>query len=126
MPDIRISVNDRVILPFREGALISRIFAYAKFREYKTLAKSSELTEMCYLLVLLHFFLFFIFFFLSKFCPGEFPVTTGRIVQNFGDMTNVDVKLCKTVSNNFSAQSIKIISRYKKIGYNINVLQQTS
>ena len=28
-------------------------------------------------------------------------------------------------SNNFSAQSIKIISHYKKIGYNINVLQQT-
>ena len=29
-------------------------------------------------------------------------------------------------SNNFSAQFIKIISHYKKIGYNINVLQQTS
>ena len=29
-------------------------------------------------------------------------------------------------SNNFSAQFIKIISRYKKIGYNINVLQQTA
>ena len=28
-------------------------------------------------------------------------------------------------SNNFSAQFIKIISHYKKIGYNINVLQQT-
>ena len=27
-------------------------------------------------------------------------------------------------SNNFSAQFIKIISHYKKIGYNINVLQQ--
>ena len=35
-------------------------------------------------------------------------------------------KLKKIVgSNNFSAQFIKIISRYKKIGYNINVLQQT-
>ena len=30
------------------------------------------------------------------------------------------------VSNNFSAQFIKIISHYKKIGYNINVLQQTA
>ena len=29
-------------------------------------------------------------------------------------------------SNNFSAQFIKIISHYKKIGYNINVLQQTA
>ena len=29
-------------------------------------------------------------------------------------------------SNNFSAQFIKIISHYKKIGYNTNVLQQTA
>ena len=29
-------------------------------------------------------------------------------------------------SNNFSAQFIKIIIHYKKIGYNINVLQQTA
>ena len=29
-------------------------------------------------------------------------------------------------SDNFSAQFIKIISHYKKIGYNINVLQQTA
>ena len=29
-------------------------------------------------------------------------------------------------SNNFLAQFIKIISHYKKIGYNINVLQQTA
>ena len=29
-------------------------------------------------------------------------------------------------SNNFSAQFIKIISHYKKIGYNIDVLQQTA
>ena len=36
-------------------------------------------------------------------------------------------KLKKIVgSNNFSAQFIKIISYYKKIGYNINVLQQTA
>ena len=30
------------------------------------------------------------------------------------------------VSHHFSAQFIKIISHYKKIGYNINVLQQTA
>ena len=36
-------------------------------------------------------------------------------------------KLKKIVgSNNFPAQFIKIISHYKKIGYNINVLQQTA
>ena len=36
-------------------------------------------------------------------------------------------KLKKIVgSNNFSTQFIKIISHYKKIGYNINVLQQTA
>ena len=29
-------------------------------------------------------------------------------------------------SYNFSVQFIKIISHYKKIGYNINVLQQTA
>ena len=29
-------------------------------------------------------------------------------------------------TNNFSAQFIKIISHYKKIGYNINVFQQTA
>ena len=29
-------------------------------------------------------------------------------------------------SNNFSAQFIKMISHYKRIGYNINVLQQTA
>ena len=28
--------------------------------------------------------------------------------------------------NNFSAQFIKIISQYKKFGYNINVLQRTA
>ena len=36
-------------------------------------------------------------------------------------------KLKKIVgSNNFLAHFIKIISHYKKIGYNINVLQQTA
>ena len=40
---------------------------------------------------------------------------------------NLVYKLKKIVgSNNFSAQFIKIISHYKKIGFNINVLQQTA
>ena len=42
----------------------------------------------------------------------------------YGDLV---YKLKKIVgSKNFSAQFIKIISHYKKIGYNINVLQQTA
>ena len=42
----------------------------------------------------------------------------------YGDLV---YKLKKIVgSNNFSAQFIKISSHYKKIGYNINVLQQTA
>ena len=42
----------------------------------------------------------------------------------YGDLV---YKLEKSVgSNNFSAQFIKIISHYKKIGDNINVLQQTA
>ena len=42
----------------------------------------------------------------------------------YGDLV---YKLKKIVgSNNISAQFIKIISHYKKIGYNINVLQQTA
>ena len=42
----------------------------------------------------------------------------------YGDLV---YKLKKIVgSHNFSAQFFKIISHYKKIGYNINVLQQTA
>ena len=42
----------------------------------------------------------------------------------YGDLV---YKLKKMVgSKNFSAQFIKIVSHYKKIGYNINVLQQTA
>ena len=42
----------------------------------------------------------------------------------YGDLV---YKLKKIVdSNNFSAQFIKKNSHYKKIGYNINVLQQTA
>ena len=43
--DLPISINDRVILPFREG-LFSRIFTYAKFRENKVLAKISGFTVL--------------------------------------------------------------------------------
>ena len=51
-------------------------------------------------------------------------VLTAILVSFYGDLV---YKLKKIVgSNNFSAQFIKIISHYKKIGYNINVLQQTA
>ena len=43
--DLPISINDRVILPFRE-ALFSRNFSNAKFRENKVLAKISEFTVL--------------------------------------------------------------------------------
>ena len=42
----------------------------------------------------------------------------------YGDLVYKLKKI--VVSNNFSSQFIKIISQYKKIGYNINVLQQTA
>ena len=38
----------------------------------------------------------------------------------------ISTSLKELGSNNFSAQFIKIISHYKKIGHNINVLQQTA
>ena len=52
-------------------------------------------------------------------CAKDFP--------NLNSMVNWYVKLKKIVGSNiFSAQFIEIISQYKKIGYNINVLQQTA
>ena len=53
----------------------------------------------------------------------KFPIVFSE-PDFYGDLV---YKLKKIVgSNNFSAQFIKIISHYKKIGYNINVLQQTA
>ena len=63
---------------------------------------------------------------ISKFQVGlKFLLHQGLSEPDFyGDLV---YKLKKIVgSNNFSAQFIKIISHYKKIGYNINVLQQTA
>ena len=63
---------------------------------------------------------------ISKFQVGlKSLLRQGLSVPEFyGDLV---YKLRKIVgSNNFSAQFIKIISHYKKIGYNINVLQQTA
>ena len=63
---------------------------------------------------------------ISKFQVGlKSLLRQGRSEPKFyGDLV---YKLKKIVgSNNFSAQFIKIISNYKKINYNINVLQQTA
>ena len=47
----------------------------------------------------------------------------SSIVADFNTRNKL---LTQKLPNNFSAQFIKIISHYKKIGYNINVLQQTA
>ena len=61
---------------------------------------------------------------------SDMPACTVQLYQAnmLGSFNQIHVfKLKKIVgSNNFSAQFIKIISHYKKIGYNINVLQQTA
>ena len=64
--------------------------------------------------------------FISKFQVGLKSLLRHRLLEPkfYGDLV---CKLKKIVgSYNFSAQFIKIISHYKKIGYNINILQQTA
>ena len=63
---------------------------------------------------------------ISKFLIGLKSLLRQEISEPefYGDLV---YKLKKIVgSDNFSAQFIKIISHYKKIGYNINVLQKTA
>ena len=63
---------------------------------------------------------------ISKFQLGLKSLLRQRLLEPefYGDLV---YKLKKIVgSNNFSAQFNKIISHYKKIGYNINVFQQTA
>ena len=50
---------------------------------------------LCFFLL---FFFFYLVFFPPQFCPNEFSVTTGRIVVKFGDMVDMDVKMCKSFS----------------------------
>ena len=57
--------------------------------------------------------------------PGRQIKQSNQLSPDFyGDLVYKSKKIVG--SNNFSAQFIKIISHYKKIGYNINVLQQTA
>ena len=62
---------------------------------------------------------------IPRFKVGFESLLQGLLEPEFyGDLV---YKLKKIVGyNNFSAQFIKIISHYKKIDYNINVLQQTA
>ena len=63
---------------------------------------------------------------ISKFKIGLKSLWRHRLLEPefYGDLV---YKLKRIVGpNNFSAWLIKIISHYKKIGYNINVLQQTA
>ena len=63
---------------------------------------------------------------ISKFKVGLTSLLRHGLSEHefYGDLV---YKFKKIVgSNNFSATLIKIISHYKKIGYNINVLQQTA
>ena len=63
---------------------------------------------------------------ISKFQVGLKSLMCQGLLEPdlYGDLV---YKLKKIVhSNNFSAQLIKIISSYKNIGYNINVLQPTA
>ena len=64
----------------------------------------------------------------QKMQDAQVKKITAKYVYNWKMWNQLLVyKLKKIVgSNNFSAQFIKIISHYKKIGYNINVLQQTA
>ena len=61
---------------------------------------------------------------ISRYLLSRYEDDPSVFIDFYGDLV---YKLKKIVgSNNFSAQFIKIISHYKKIGYNINVLQQTA
>ena len=63
---------------------------------------------------------------ISKFQVGLKSLLRQRLSEPYfyGDLVYNLKKI--VVSNNFSAQFIKIIFHYKKIGHNINVLQQTA
>ena len=69
---------------------------------------------------------YYMYDFISKFQVGlKSVLRQGLLELDF--YGNLLYKLKKIVgSNNFSAQFIIIISHYKKIGYNINVLQHTA
>ena len=69
---------------------MGRLIVFAPFLILKSPKPSGKT------LFLLHFLFFF---FLAKFSLDEFSVITGGIVMKFGDMVDMDVKLCNMVSN---------------------------
>ena len=105
---IIISINLTKFLKIQTNKLLKQGYRYHKFR--KTFSK----------------FYRRYFDLISKFQVGLKSLLRQGLSEPdfYGDLV---YKLKKIVgSNNFSAQFIKIISHYKKIGYNINVLQQTA
>ena len=57
----------------------------------------------------------------------DLNLSCAKDFRNLNSMVTWYYKFRKIVgSNNFSAQFIKIMSHYKKIGHNIYVLQQTA
>ena len=93
--------------------LLTQKLLKQEYRYHKLLKKISKFYKPYYDLI-------------SKFQVGlKSLLRQGLLEPDFYD--DLVYKLKKIVgSNNFSAQFIKIISHYEKIGYNINVLQQTA
>ena len=117
------------------GVYISQLIRFARASSYvadfnnrnKLLTQTLLKQGYCYHKLCKHFQNFIddtiIWFLNSKL---DLNLSCAKDFRNlfYGDLM---YKLKKIVSsNNFSAQFIKIISHYKKIGYNINVLQQTA
>ena len=64
--------------------------------------------------------------FISQYLLVRFDSFLVQMIITMDSQYPISLVLKIVGSNNFSAQFIKIISHYKKIGYNINVLQQTA
>ena len=57
----------------------------------------------------------------------DFNLSCAKDFQNLSSKGDLMYKLKKIVgSNNFSAQFVGIVSHYKRVGYNISVLQWTA
>ena len=67
---------------------------------YENFIKSPQRSgdTYCFCCVSYYFFPFHFFLFAPKFCTDDFSVTTGRISLKFGNMVDMDVKLCNWVS----------------------------
>ena len=77
-------------------------------------------------IVVVRFFFYRVYDLISKFQVGLKSLLCQGLSESefYGDLVYRLKKIVGT--NNFSAQFIKIIPHYKKISYNINVLQHTT